>query len=140
MRRLLFICMFTAAALACGKDADPVNSGNLTGSYDLQSVTVVFSGLSVVLEPPDATGILTMMENRYTGTLSFAVPGGDGTDSFTETGTYTSTGSAITFTPDGDTPPYSSQLQGSNQQITIASSSTEDNITISVTMVFEKTD
>jgi hypothetical protein len=136
--RLATLCLFTLIAVACGDDDNPLNSGNLAGTYDLEAVTVVFAGLTVVLEPPDAIGLLTMTENRYTATLTFLVPGADGTDSFTESGTYNSTGSAITFTPDGDVAPYSSQLQGNGQQITIASSSTEDDITISVTMVFSK--
>ena len=138
INRLATLCLITLVTVACGDDDNPLNSGNLAGAYDLETVTVVFSGLTVVLEPPDATGLLTMTENRYTVTLTFAVPGADGTDSFTETGAYDSTDSAITFTPDGDVPSYSSQLQGNGQQITIASTSTEDDITISVTMVFSK--
>ena len=70
---LLAICV----CAACGgddNDDNPAASETLAGSYDLLRLTP--SGGSAI-SPPNASGIMTLTENRYSVVASFVTAGSD---------------------------------------------------------------
>ncbi len=130
---LLAICVL----VACGGDDDennPVASGSLAGSYDLLRLTP--SGGSAV-SPPDASGIMTLTENRYSVVASFVTAGSDDVVRVAQTGGYVSSGSNLTLTPDGGGT-QSGQVSDGGNTITILISAQVAGQAQTLTLVFSK--
>ena len=130
---LLAICVL----VACGGDDDennPVASESLAGSYDLLRLTP--SGGSAV-SPPDASGIMTLTENRYSVVASFVTAGSDDVVRVAQTGGYVSSGSNLTLTPDGGGT-QSGQVSDGGNTITILISAQVAGQAQTLTLVFSK--
>lgn len=130
---LLAICVL----VSCGGDDDennPVASESLAGSYDLLRLTP--SGGSAV-SPPDASGIMTLTENRYSVVASFVTAGSDDVVRVAQTGGYVSSGSNLTLTPDGGGT-QSGQVSDGGNTITILISAQVAGQAQTLTLVFSK--
>ena len=130
---LLAICVL----VACGGEDDennPIASESLAGSYDLLRLTP--SGGSAV-SPPDASGIMTLTENRYSVVASFVTAGSDDVVRVAQTGGYVSSGSNLTLTPDGGGT-QSGQVSDGGNTITILISAQVAGQAQTLTLVFSK--
>ncbi len=121
MRRFLLLCLMLAVTSACGSDdTNPITSDSLAGSYDLASLTTTSGGSSVTLQPPNASGVLVLTENRYSSTITFALPEQSIVQTLVLTGGYTRSGNSLQFTPDGGGAAFSAQVQNENQRLTFS--------------------
>lgn len=130
---LLAICV----CAACGgddNDDNPVASETLAGSYDLLRLTP--SGGSAI-SPPNASGIMTLTENRYSVVASFVTAGSDDVVRVAQTGGYVASGSNLTLTPDGGGT-QSGQVADGGNTITIIISADTGGQTQTISMIFSK--
>ena len=130
---LLAICV----CAACGgddNDDNPVASETLAGSYDLLRLTP--SGGSAI-SPPNASGIMTLTENRYSVVASFVTAGSDDVVRVAQTGGYVASGSNLTLTPDGGGT-QSGQVSDGGNTITILISAQVAGQAQTLTLVFSK--
>ena len=117
---------------ACDGDT-PAGPDSLAGTYVLQRLTIWGDGTTVLtLMPPDATGSLTLTEDRYD--VSMSVP--DGGISTSTLGSYTVSGSSITFTPDGGGPADANEITTDGRQITVADSIVDRGVVTFLSGVF----
>lgn len=130
---LLAVCVF----VACGGGDDennPAASESLAGSYDLLRLTP--SGGSAI-SPPDATGIMTLTENRYSVVVSFVIAGSEDVIRVAQTGRYQVSGSNLTLTPDaGGT--QSGQVSDGGRTITLIVSVDAGGQTQTISLIFAK--
>ncbi len=94
------VALVLILATSCGKD-NPTNptttSSSLAGTYTLESMTIQRGTTTITVRPPDLSGTLVLTGNRYSLTLT--VPSEGFKES--EGGSYTLSGSTITFRSDG---------------------------------------
>lgn len=112
---LLAICV----CIACGGEDDgnnPAASETLAGSYDLLRLTP--SGGSAI-SPPNASGIMTLTENRYSIVASYVTAGSDDVIRVAQTGRYERSGGGLSLTPDGGGGAQSGQVADGGRTITI---------------------
>ncbi len=129
MKRLLLISLLV---VSCG---DPTSFDSLAGTYTLESAVVEFGGgITVPMTPPDITGTLTLTENQYTASVALASE--DLTNVETETGSYTTSGSSVTFRPDGGGSTQVSQVLSDGRKITFLQTITDEDATVTATIIF----
>jgi hypothetical protein len=131
---LLAICV----GAACGgddNDDNPVASETLAGSYDLLRLTP--SGGSAI-SPPNATGIMSLTENRYSVVASYVTAGSDDVIRIAQTGRYETSGSNLTLTADGGGGTQSGQVSDGGNTITILISAQVAGQARTLTLVFSK--
>ena len=92
MKRFLTGMLVLLFTVSCGDD-NPLSSKSLAGTYALQNLAIVLGGLSVTMEPPQATGSLVLTESRYTFNLTFTVEAD--AETTTERGSYSVSGTVI---------------------------------------------
>ena len=130
---LITICVF----VACGGDGDdenPVSSESLAGSYDLLRLTP--SGGSAI-SPPNATGIMTLTENRYSIVASYVTAGSEDVIRVSQTGGYEWSGAGLRLTADGGGA-QSGQVAGGGSSITVLISVQAGGQAQTLTLVFSR--
>lgn len=138
MKPILLGLLAICACAACGRDDNddnPAASETLAGSYDLLRLTP--SGGSAV-SPPNASGIMTLTENRYSVVASFVTSGSDDVVRVAQTGGYVASGSNLTLTPDGGGGTQSGQVSDGGNTITILISAQVAGQARTLTLVFSK--
>ncbi len=131
---LLAICV----CAACGGDDDdnnPAASETLAGSYDLLRLTP--SGGSAIA-PPDASGIMTLTENRYSVTASFVTAGSADVNRVAQTGMYEKSGANLSLTSDSGGGAQSGQVLDGGNTISISISVQAGGQAQTISMIFAK--
>ncbi len=131
---LLAICV----GVACGGNEDdnnPASSETLAGSYNLLRLTP--SGGSAI-SPPDATGIMTLTENRYSVVASFVTAGSSDVIRVAQTGGYENSGGSLSLTADSGGGTQSGQVADGGNTITILISVQVAGQAQTITMIFSK--
>ena len=131
---LLAICV----GVACGGNEDdnnPASSETLAGSYNLLRLTP--SGGSAI-SPPDATGIMTLTENRYSMVASFVTAGSSDVIRVAQTGGYENSGGNLSLTADSGGGTQSGQVADGGNTITILISVQVAGQAQTITMIFSK--
>ena len=131
---LIAICVF----VACGGEDDennPASSESLAGSYDLLRLTP--SGGSAI-SPPNASGIMTLTENRYSIVASFVAAGSEDVIRVAQTGGYVRSGASLSLTPDGGGGAQSGQVAGGGSSITVLISVQTGGQAQTLTLVFSR--
>ena len=131
---LLAICV----CAACGGDDDdnnPAASETLAGSYDLLRLTP--SGGSAI-SPPDASGIMTLTENRYSVTAVFVTTGSTDVIRVAQTGRYEKSGANLSLTADSGGGAQSGQVLDGGTTISISISVQAGGQAQTISMIFAK--
>ncbi len=131
---LIAICVF----VTCGGDNDdnnPASSESLAGSYDLLRLTP--SGGSAI-SPPNASGIMTLTENRYSIVASYVTAGSVDVIRVSQTGGYARSGASLSLTPDGGSGAQSGQVAGGGSSITVLISVQAGGQAQTLTLVFSR--
>ncbi|MDE2999240.1 MAG: hypothetical protein OXU79_09215 [Gemmatimonadota bacterium] len=131
---LLAIC----ACVACGGEGDdnnPAASETLAGSYDLLRLTP--SGGSAI-SPPNASGIMTLTENRYSIVASYVAAGTEDVIRVAQTGGYTRSGASLSLAPDGGGGAQSGQVADGGSSITVLISVQAGGQAQTLTLVFSR--
>ncbi|MCY3767452.1 MAG: hypothetical protein OXH06_18710 [Gemmatimonadetes bacterium] len=131
---LLSICV----VVACGGDDDennPAASETLAGSYDLLRLTP--SGGSAIT-PPNASGIMTLTENRYSIVASYVTAGSEDVIRVAQSGGYSRSGASLSLTPDGGGGARSGQVADGGSSITVLISVQAGGQTQNLTLVFSR--
>ena len=131
---LLAICV----CVACGGEDDennPASSESLAGSFDLLRLTP--SGGSAI-SPPNASGIMTLTENRYSIVASYVTAVSEDVIRVAQTGGYTRSGASLSLTPDGGGGAQSGQVAAGGSSITVLISVQAGGQAQTLTLVFSR--
>lgn len=137
MKRSFLGALALLLFVSCGGDEkNPLTPSSLAGTYNLESISLLLSGVTISLGPPQATGTLILTETRYALSTVLSDPSQGLSDTMTEAGTYTVSGGLITFIKDGDQAGETTTISSDKRKITFSESETVDGQTMSSTIIF----